>query len=160
MIHFIDPVNKLTQSVDFASEAGINSSQYARMNIYYKMADFLHDHTIATSASKTDFARMIIVIDAIPNIPNSLYSRLELYINYRNGVLMKSCLYKDNLLIQCLEVVEVEELPNGLCLPIKMNKIPALKEGSLIATVRYENLQVNLGLPDSEFDLSEKSNFN
>lgn len=156
-MYLVDTINKIIQQVDLLTEAGISSVQFSQMDIYYDQSSFLNNHTSARNNSKTDFNKMIIAIDAIPKVPNNLYSKLELYVDYNKGLLVKSCLYKENEsrqmeLIQTIEVIESQKISNGAWLPIKMVKNPHLTSGALISTLTYINPQINAGLTDLDFD--------
>lgn len=157
IMFLIDPVNKISQEVDLLSEANISSTQFHQMDLYYRQADFLNNHTVTNNDTKTDFNNFVVCLDAIPKSSNNLYSKLELYIDFNKGLLIKSCLYKEDensqmKLLQVIEAVETEQMSNGAWLPKKMRKTPVLKSGNLIEVVTYSNLQINSGLTDSDFD--------
>ena len=153
MIYLIDPINKTTQKTDLAAQANVTGAQFNQMDIYYNLSNFLNNHIITRDDAKTDLNNMIVVFDAIPKEPNSLYAKLELYIDYQKGLLLKSSLYRKDKnneikLIQTTETVETQQMPNGAWLPKKMKKIPVLTSGNFISTVVYSNPQVNIGLTD------------
>lgn len=160
-MYLIDAINRITQEIDFLTEAGISGAQFNQMDIHYNIPNFLNNHTVTRDNAKTDFINLIIALDAIPKTQNNLYSKLELYVDYNKGLLVKSCLYKENesrqmKLLQTIETVETQRMPNGAWLPRKINKIPVLTSGNLIETATYSNLQINVGLTDLDFDLAEQ----
>jgi len=156
-MYLIDPVKKIIQPVDLLVEAGINNAQFNQMDLYYNQANFLSNHTVTRNLGKSDLSNFIVAFDTIPKEQNSLYSKLELYIDYNKGLLNKSCLYKQDAngqpeLLQTIETVESQQMPNGVWVVKKINKTPVLKSGNLIDTASYENQQVNIGLTDTDFD--------
>jgi len=156
-MHLVNPIDKIKQQVDLLADANINSSQFNQMDIYYNQKNFLSGHTVTRNNTNTDFNNMIIALDALPNSPNNLYSKLELYIDYNKGLLVKSCLYKENEnkqleLMQTIESEENRQMPNGAWIPVKMKKNPNLTAGILISNLTYTNYQINTGLRDYDFD--------
>ena len=51
-----------------------------------------------------------------------------------------------------LETINFQESPDGAWLPVRMTKTPNLTSGNLVSTLNYNNLQVNIGLTDLDFD--------
>ncbi|MDD4899648.1 MAG: hypothetical protein PHT31_02535 [Candidatus Omnitrophica bacterium] len=156
-MYLIDTINKIVQPVDLLNEAGINSAQFSQMDLYYNQSNFLDNHTVTKNTEKSDLVNFVVTFDAVPKEQNNLYSKLELYIDYKKGLLKKSCLYKQNTsgqseLLQTIETVESQQMPNGAWVVKKMQKTPVLKSGNLIDTASYENQQVNIGLNDTDFD--------
>ena len=109
-------------------------------------------HTISRNDAETDFNKGLIAVDAIPNSPNSLYNKLQVQIDYNKGLIIKSSLYKDNNLIQVIETTESQQMPNGAWVPKVMVKKPVLSSGQFITTMTYENISINTGLKDLDFD--------
>ncbi len=158
MMHLINPVDKNTQSIDLAAEAGINGVQFSQMNLYYKLADFLSQHAISKNNSKTDFENMVIAIDAVPQAQNILYSLLQVYVDFGKGSVTKVMQYKGDELLQTLQVEELQEVSSGTWLPKRMTKKPGLKSGDFKGYVNYENLSINSGLSESNFAPLESAN--
>ncbi|MEW6100897.1 MAG: discoidin domain-containing protein [Candidatus Omnitrophota bacterium] len=156
-MYLIDPIRRITQAVDLLPEAGITGSQFNQMNIYYDLPNFLSSHTVTKNGALTDFANKIIALDAIPVAQNSLYSKLELYVDYNKGILTKARLFKEDeshqlQLLQTLEATETQQMPNSAWVPAKMDKKSPLTSGELINTLDYDNLRINVGLTDADFD--------
>jgi hypothetical protein len=60
--------------------------------------------------------------------------------------------YKNAELPQIMEAIETKQMANGAWLPSKVKKTPNLTAGNLIAILSYSNIQINIGLTDSDFD--------
>jgi len=78
-------------------------------------------------------------------------------IDYVKGIITNYSLYKKNEtdqleLIQELKTIQSQQFPNGAWLPVKMTKQPSLTSGVFISTVVYNNLRLNIGLTDFDFD--------
>ncbi|HTY45761.1 MAG TPA: Ig-like domain-containing protein [Patescibacteria group bacterium] len=152
MMHLINPVDKATQSIDLTAEAGINSAQFNQTNLYYKLADFLSQHAVSKNNSKTDFENMVIAIDAVPQVQNSLYSLLQVYVDLNKGLATKVMQYKNDVLLQVLQVDEAQEVSVGAWLPKRMTKKPSLESGDLVSILEYANLHENVGLGQIDFN--------
>ncbi|OGX34388.1 MAG: hypothetical protein A3I43_06490 [Omnitrophica WOR_2 bacterium RIFCSPLOWO2_02_FULL_50_19] len=151
-MYLVNPGTKMVKTVDLLSEANITSGQFSQMDICYNLPNFLKAHTISRNDAETDFNKGLIAVDAIPNSPNSLYNKLQVQIDYNKGLIIKSSLYKDNNLIQVIETTESQQMPNGAWVPKVMVKKPVLSSGQFITTMTYENISINTGLKDLDFD--------
>lgn len=156
-MYLIDPLRGVTQSVDLLAQTGLNSGQFNQMDLYYNQTNFLNNHVIVKDDPNSDFNNATVAFDAIPKVQNGLYSKLELYIDFNKGVLLKICMYKKNedsqqALVQTLEATATQQMPNGAWIPVKIKKTPNFTSGTLISTIAYVTPQVNIGLRDADFN--------
>jgi len=156
LMYLVNVVNKIIQKADLLEEAGISGAQFNQMDIFYNQSNFFNTHLVTKNDARTDFNNSIITLDAVPREQSVLYSKLELYIDYSKGVLLKSSLFKDNSLIQTQETLKTVQTSQGAWLPTKMQKTPSLEAGAFITTMDYNNPQVNIGLSDSDFDQNKQ----
>lgn len=155
-MHLINPVTKAIQEVDLLNKAGIDSNQFNQMDICYNLPEFLKGHTIKINEGDSDLANFIVAIDALPDKENSLYAKLELNIDYKKGLLVKSLLFDGNSLKEKFEVQESQLMPNGAWVPVKMIKIPMLTSGNMVNTLVYSDIQINTGLSNDDFEPSKQ----
>jgi len=151
-MYLIDTVRHIIQPVDLLAEAGINSTQFSQMDLYYNQANFLSNHTVTANSANTDYVNCIVALDAIPKVANTLYTKLELYIDYNKGLMVKLVHRKNDELPQSVEAIETKQMVNGAWATSKFRKVPNLTAGNFIVTINYDNLQVNTGLTDQDFD--------
>ena len=156
----VDLINNLQQEVDLLVEAGANNIQFNQMNMFYSLADFISAHNLTLNKGKTDFLNKVICIEAVPVISSNLYAKLDFYIDYDKDIPVKTCIYREDaekglLTVIIYEVKEYITLRNGAYFARKMERKPTLESGELIETATYENIQVNPGLLDDEFDPSK-----
>ena len=151
-MYFIDPVNKNKEQVDLLSDTGVSSDQFNQMDIYYNLDNFLKNHDVTRDDFKTDFNNMIVVINAAPKIKNDLYSRIEIYVDYAKGLIVKMLHYKNDELPQILEALGSRKMANGAWVVNKVRKNPNFTAGNLMVTLVYENIKINSGLSDVIFD--------
>lgn len=156
-MHLIDPINNIKQQVDLLADADVTAAQFNQMDIYYNQANFLDNHTVAKNDTDTDFINAFVALDVFPKTSNNIYDKLGILIDYFKGVIAKYSIYKKNEsneleLIQETKTIEYLQMPNGVWLPSKMVKTPKLTEANLVSTLTYDNLQVNTGLVDLDFD--------
>ena len=151
-MHLIDPIKNIKQSVDLLADAGISSTEFSQLDLYYNQALFLSKNTVSKNNFNTDFNNMIIALDATPNEKNNIYDKLGILIDYNKGLIVKIVHYKNDELPQMMEVIETKQMPNGAWVTSKLKKIPNLKAGNLIVILSYDNIQINTGLTDSDFD--------
>lgn len=156
-MHLINPVHNIKQTVDLLADAGINSIQFSQMDLYYNQSLFLSQNTVSKNDSDSVLNNMFVALDIVPNIPNNIYDKLSISIDYPKGVVNKYSIYrKDTLgqleLVQETKAIESQKMPNAAWLPTKMTKTPNLTSGNLISVLTYDNLQINTGLTDSDFD--------
>jgi len=151
-MYFIDPVNKNKEQVDLLTDTGVSSDQFSQMDIYYNLDNFLKNHDVARDNFKTDFNNMIVVINAAPKIKNDLYSRIEIYVDYAKGLIVKMLHYKNDELPQILEALGSQKMANGAWVVNKVRKNPNFTAGNLMVTLVYENIKINSGLSDVIFD--------
>ena len=156
-MHLFDPVNNIKQDVDLLSDAGIDANQFNQMDMYYNQNLFLNRHTIIRNNVNSDLGNMIVFLDATPKTQNNIYDKLGICIDYSKGIITKYSIYKKNEsgqleLVQETKTIESKMLSNNVWLPVKMTKTPNLTSGNLISTMTYDNLQLNTGLRDVNFD--------
>ncbi|MCX5698197.1 MAG: hypothetical protein NTX01_00650, partial [Candidatus Omnitrophica bacterium] len=155
-MYFIDPVNKNKEQVDLLSDTGVSSDQFSQMDIYYNLDNFLINHDVIIDGLKTDFNNLIIVINAAPKIKNDLYSRIEIYVDYEKGLIVKMLHYKNDELPQILEALGSQKMANGAWVVNKLRKNPNFTAGNLMVTLTYENIKINSGLSDVVFDPAQQ----
>ena len=157
LMYLINPTNNIKQEVDLLLETGVEADQFGQSDLYYNQALFLSQHTIIKNGLDSDLNNIIIALDVVPNIPNNLYDKLSIAIDYNKGIINKFSIYRKNEnneieLVQETQTIESKQMPNSAWIPIKMTKTPNLTSGNLISTLIYENLQLNTGLTDIDFD--------
>ncbi len=151
IMHLIDPASRKSETVNLLEESGADSTQFSQMDIYYGQAKFLSGHTVTRNQSGSDPNNLIVALDATPNQTNNLYSQLQLYIDFKKGLLVKIIQKKEGEEPQILEATETAEVAPGIWMPTKARKNPNLSAGNFIAEISYSNIQLNLGLQDIEF---------
>jgi len=156
-MHLINLASNTKETVDLLTDAGINATQFNQMDLYYNQPLFLNSNIIVRDNSSSDLNNMIISLDVIPNTPNNIYDKLSVCIDYYKGIITKHSIYKKDTwgqisLVQEIKTLDSQQMPNGAWLPIKMEKTPNLASGTLISTLIYNNLQINAGLADLDFD--------
>ncbi|MFH0791587.1 MAG: carboxypeptidase regulatory-like domain-containing protein [Candidatus Omnitrophota bacterium] len=154
----IDASDQSVEKFDLLEQTGISAEQLNHMDIYYNPDNFFQTHTVKKDDAKTDFNNMIIALEAVPKTQNNIYARLELYSDYKKGILAKNILYKrdeensEPKLLQTIETKESIKMANGAWVPVKMIKIPVLSSGNMISTMVYSHIEINTGLKDDDFD--------
>ena len=154
-MYLVNPDTQEVQTVSLLSETGMTAEQFSQMDICYNLTEFLNEHIVTKNDSKSDLANYIVVVEATPNNPNSLYSKLEMYIDYRKGLLAKSLLYKGEEtpeLKQIIEITASQEMSSGAWVPVTMIKKPIIESGELITTMTYSDIEINIGLTEVDFD--------
>lgn len=151
-MYLVNPITKEVQSIDLLAKSSIDSAQFNQMDICYNLSEFLNGHTVTKNEGDSDLINFIMAIEAVPRTENPLYTKLELFIDYKKGLLIKSLLFKDSSLREKMEVQESQLMPNEAWVPVKMIKVPMLTSGNLISTLTYSDIQINVGLTDDVFD--------
>jgi len=154
-MYLVNPDTQEVQTVSLLSETGMTAEQFSQMDICYNLTEFLNEHIVVKNDSKSDLANYIVVVEATPNNPNSLYSKLEMYIDYRKGLLAKSLLYKGEEtpeLKQIIEITASQKMSSGAWVPVTMIKKPIIESGELITTMIYSDIEINIGLTEVDFD--------
>lgn len=152
IMNLVNPSTKAIQEVDLLAKANIDSARFNQMDIYYNLTEFINAHVVTKNETDSDLANFIIAIDAVPKIQNPLYEKLELFIDYNKGLLIKSLLFKGGPLREKMEIQESRVMPNGAWVPVKMAKTPMLTSGNMVSTLTYSDIRINTGLADKDFD--------
>jgi len=155
-MHKLDILHKNRDEVSLLELSGLNSSQFSQLDLG-NLTGFLDGHTVTKNGQDTDFNKQIIALDALPKTPNNLYTKLEFYVDFRTGLIRRTCIFKENAqgnleFIQSTEVTGAKQMPNGTWIPTVMQKTPNVTAGKLVTTLKYIKPQINTGLNDSEFD--------
>ena len=160
-MHLIDPIKNIKQTVDLLADAGINSTEFSQVDLYYNQPLFLSKNAVSKNDLDTDFNNMIIALDISPNEKNNIYDKLSILIDYEKGLISKFSIYRKNQtnileLVQETIAVDFQKMPNDAWLPVKMTKNPNLTSGKLISTLIYSNLKINQNLSDDIFDPNQQ----
>ncbi|MFA4888478.1 MAG: hypothetical protein WC628_02735 [Candidatus Omnitrophota bacterium] len=160
-MYLLDPIKNIKQQVDLLTDAAMDAAQFKQMDIYYNRKLFLDNHNVVLNDFSPNPDSMIISLTATPKSPNNIYAQLRIAIDYKKGIITDICLYRNNQsgqleLVQETKTIESKLMPNNAWLPIKMSKTPNLTSGNFLSTLSYENLQVNTGLQDSDFDADKQ----
>ena len=156
-MYLIDPVKNIKQQVDLLADAGIDATQFNQMDLYYNLTLFLSKHTITKNNSNSELNNMIVALDVIPKTPNNIYDKLGISIDYSKGIIVRYSIYRRNEssqleLDQETKIIASQRMSNNTWLPKKMTKTPNLTSGTFISILTYENIQINTGLTDFDFD--------
>jgi len=91
-----------------------------------------------------------------PSFPDTsqIPSRIEATINYNFGMVTKITIYNKNNILIMENKVENYSLISGVYIPIKLKSKILLPNGNSIeAESIYENIQINSGIADEEFEI-------
>lgn len=150
-MYFISPVTRHIDQTNLAENAGITNEQFRQMDITSNLEGFVENHNLTIIEAESNREEGIYAIEAVPNTPNNLYSRLKLWIDYNRGLLVKSELYRGANLIETTEILESEEIAPGIWVQTRMGKFSELESGEFITTMEYSNIRINEGLDDLIF---------
>jgi len=156
-MYLINPIENKKQTVDLLADAGVSSTEFGQLDLYYNQTLFLSKNTVSRNGLNTDFNNMIIALDVSSNEKNNIYDKLSILIDYNKGLITKFSIYRINQastleLVQETTAVDFQKMPNDAWLPVKMAKTPNLASGKLISTLIYNNLKINQNLSDDIFD--------
>ncbi|MFH1199400.1 MAG: putative Ig domain-containing protein, partial [Candidatus Omnitrophota bacterium] len=156
-MYFIDPINKNKQQVVALSSADLKALQSIQAEICYNQNLFLSQHKIARNSLDSDLNKGLVSLVAVPNIVNKIYDRLGILADYSKGIISKFSIYRKNVLgglelLKEVEVIKPGQTLNGAWLPVRTTEAIMTNAGKMIYTSEYNNLQVNTGLADLEFD--------
>lgn len=81
-------------------------------------------------------------------------SKLEMFIDYNKGITIKQKIYgKNNVPIAVTEVKDTKQI-EGVWLPLATESTVFLPNGQQVKSeMRFENVQVNVGIGDGEFEI-------
>ena len=152
-LHYINPSKNIRQTVDILEGKGVTKQDLANANPIDNLDSFISANDVVTISND----KGLYFIEATPKEENSHYNKISLYIDSSHSLLQKTELYKDNNLKQITEISSCEEL-DGIYVASETKKIPVLEDDNgdtsldFITTVTYSNIEINTGIPDSEFD--------
>jgi len=155
-MYLIDPGTKTIQEVNLLSKANLDSTQFNQQDIYYNLPEFLNGHTVTKNEGDSDLKNFVVAIDVLPKTVNPLYEKLELFVDCKKGLLIKSLLFKDGALKERMEIQESQAMPNGAWVPVKMVKFPLLTSGNMVTTLTYSDIKINASLRDDDFDPAQQ----
>ena len=144
--------------IDLTAQAGISSSQFTQMDLWYNQDDFIANHTLTLDEENSDTKKAIYVVDAVPITPNELYSKIKISIDYEKGVMVKSMLYREDKLVQTTETKRTRKVlinkkeKKWAYVPARIVTTPVLTAGDFITTQDYLFIRLNLGLSDNLFN--------
>jgi outer membrane lipoprotein-sorting protein len=156
VMYLVNPQNGIKQEVNLLTDTAVNASQFSQLDMYYHQTLFTNGHLVVRDDGKSELNNMLVYLEATPKGPNNLYDQLGIAIDYLKGIIIRFLLYKRNSsgqleLIQETRTLE-SRLFNNAWLPTKMSKSPNLSAANLVTTLTYDNLQLNTGLQDLDFD--------
>lgn len=157
IISLINMSDKNVNQLNLNNDSGATGIQVGQLNPLYDLAQFLQKHNVSKDSLKTDYIDQIIALNIIPLVKTNVYSKLELFVDYKKGIITKILLYQEDELGQTeqrlsYEVLESKQMPDGSWLPNKITKTKNLPSGNLTSNINYQNIQINTGLQDSLFD--------
>lgn len=150
-MHLVNPGTKAVQSVDMLERVGVSAGQFSQMDLYYNPDKFIEGHNVHRVDGDTDLTKAILALEALPKTANPLYTKILLLVNYDKGIIAGYSLYKDDSLVEIMEVRETMFTSTGTFLPIRIVKRPMLTSGNMETTLVYSDLKVNVGLTDADF---------
>ena len=140
------------QEVHYLEGTGTSSSDLNQMDIFYGLDKFLEGHDVLLERDGgTGVAEKDTIVIAAPKQDNGTYTYLSLYIDRQKGIMAKSLLYQGERLVQTLEYEGVEKLGKAW-VPTKMINSLHLNSGEFVTKTTFENIQLNTGMQDTEFD--------
>ncbi|MCK4245177.1 MAG: hypothetical protein KAX20_06080 [Candidatus Omnitrophica bacterium] len=148
---------------DLIKEAGISSSQFDQMDLWYNQDEFIANHSLTLDEENSDSKRGIYALDAVPVTPNKLYSKLRMSIDYEKGIMPKFMLYQkseegEEELIQTIEIKRTKKIladkkeRKWAYVPARIVNTSPHTVGDLITIQDYLFIRINLGLSDNLFD--------
>lgn len=122
----------------------------------------LKNYNITLNETLTDRINNIYVLDLMPkeNTPSSspmgayMPSKMEMHIDYTKGISIRQKIYgKDNTLMATTEVKDTRQI-EGIWFPVVTQSTTFLPTGQQVKSdMRFENVQVNTGIGDGEFEV-------
>ncbi|MFA4889581.1 MAG: hypothetical protein WC628_08440 [Candidatus Omnitrophota bacterium] len=155
-MYLVNPVTKITKEINLLEKAKIDANQFKQQDLIYNTLEFINVYTLTRNDNDSDLTNFIIALEAVPKQENYLYEKLEFFIDYNKGLLMKNLLFKNGSLREKLEVQESRLMPNNAWLPVKMIKIPMLTSGNMVSTLTYSDIKINVGLTEDDFNSSKQ----
>ncbi len=152
-LHYINPSKNIRQTVDILEGKGITKQDLANANPIDNLDSFINANDVVTISND----KGLYLIEATPKEESSHYNKIYLYIDSSHSLLQKTELYKGNNLKQITEITSCEEL-DGIYVASETIKIPVLEDDNgdtsldFITTLTYSSIEINTGIPDSEFD--------
>lgn len=150
-MHLVNPGTKAVQTVDMLERTGVSAGQFNQMDLYYNPDKFIEGHDVLRVAGDTDLTKAILALEALPKTANLLYTKILLLVDYDKGIIAGYSLYKDDSLVEIMEVHETVFTATGAFLPARLVKRPMLSSGNMETTLVYSDLKVNVGLTDADF---------
>jgi len=126
------------------------SQEYFNLDTKYIRENF----NIILNDALSDKSQNLYVLECIPKIFNSGTFKIEMCVDCSKGISVRNRIYKEaNILIGVSEVKE-SRLIDDIWIPISIEYTIFPSEGQEIkVTKRFESVQVNTGIPDSEFEI-------
>lgn len=161
LMHLFNPSEDIRQSIDLLAESGLEAAQFNQADFCYNQEGFLGRHSVARNMEGSDFNNMTVCLDAIPVAPITTYDKLEIAVDYAKGIISRLAVYKKNSqgelsLLQEMRSTAAQQMPNGVWVPTQMVKAPNLSAGTLITTLSLQDVRINTGLTDSDFDIDKQ----
>ena len=153
-LHYINPSKNIRQTVDILEGKEISKQDLANANPIDNLDSFLN----ANDVVKISNDEGIYLIKATPKEESPHYDKVYLYIDSSHSLLQETELYKDNNLKQIIKISSYEGFEDGIYVASETKKIPVLEDDNgdtsldFITTVTYSDIEINTGIPDSEFD--------
>lgn len=126
------------------------------------MVSMLKTYNITLNETLADKTNNIYVLNLVPkgdtlsSSPMSAYmpSKMEMHIDYTKGITVKTKIYgKDDALMAITEVKESKQI-ESVWLPVITESTAFLPTGQQVKSeMRFENVQVNVGIGDGEFEI-------
>ncbi len=144
--------------IDLTEQAGISSSQFTQMDLWYSQDEFIANHSLTLDEENSDSKKGIYAIDAVPITSNELYSKIKLFIDYEKGIMTKSMLYREYKLVDTTEVKRTRRIlinkkeKKWAYVPARIVSTPVLTAGDFVTTQDYLFIRLNLGLSDNLFN--------
>ena len=143
------------ESLNLLEQANVDTAQFSYMDIPYHGDLFKENNT--STCETIDGIAGIGKITAFPKVPNNLYSRLELEIDYRKGLITSTNVYnkdqetQEDMLIDTTEIIDSINI-GDVWIPSKTKNIPHVKIGTFYTIFEYTDIEVNTNIPEDEFD--------
>ncbi|MCK5594592.1 carboxypeptidase regulatory-like domain-containing protein [bacterium] len=146
----IDPITKEYQTLNITEQLGIDISQFNQMNLAYYVEDFKNNHNL--TMQMLDGIKGIGEVTAIPKVPNNIYNKMVLDIDYEKGLVLKTEFLKDDVKQLSIEMTDYSQF-DDIWFPVKMRKRPKITTGDdFYSTIEYSDVLINQGIGDDIFD--------
>ncbi len=152
----VDPETGAAVEQDLLEQTELTADQWRGFDFLRHLTEFLGSHDVEITQTYEQDGATISVIEAIPHVSNPRYTKLELHVREDRGSMPRVVLHRgDGSSATAVSLAEEEVFPNTWIATSTSMSVPG--EGGVIeGTLLLTELEPNVSLPDSLFEIEER----